>query len=970
MKKTTFLLVLALLLQILLPPFMTGNVYAASTEDAAQTQAADGDQLKSLYDTYYLGACKKTGDYDHLYDGYEVKLYLKTSDDSLQSQNPDAFKATIGGKEYAADKVERDYTLYGKDDYDYYKISVPILDDVSGTKEVTLTYPGKSGSKTVGGLSITLKKEDYFTTKGSKEVEVENAKNPIYTSSITGNAQVTAYWVSAFRGKEDQTIKNAYLVNADGKDSKQYGLNTKIIRIYQETDSDRVQDDRYPAKKKMPFDEKSEGSDVYNTQYTYGIMAAFQGGAIIEEAIPNGTYNMVLETESGYKTIIKNAVISTDQPIILGMMDSESSDGNASSEFRLYGDDNEIHTDKHGNYVAAYVYGLNLNDEVAKYVKPYFAERSYDFDFITGNSSYTDTIVGTYSKENGYEVANDGIFYEINTESDAERFVCMLDLSEYEAKYGTGSVVIANENLAKGVSVRFQRPVLYARQLDASCQTDRVYLADDIAKVGDTVNVSIETDGNGDSKELNCKVQEDASGVEKQKYFEVTRADIDSLGSENGYFSITEISVNGETYDHPGTSNLEGRFPVYIDMDYQQGDRVSGSDGIFYVGNYTKDQDVVLEFHHKNEIQTVLEISIPKGTERYLLTAEDMKSLTEGEEYSYCIRQAGDRHAVLLRRKQRVEEGFEAAGISTTGYPATPSTTVTMEYGDSTAKLFYCVMTEQDFQSKYDYQTELVPENRWIAYAGAFKPFVGMTKSGTMMILTKVTNAAGTKTKYAYYDVEVRAGAGNDQDDFDDDHKDDNGDKGNSNGTNGGNQGNNNGKQNNNGGSQNANGTLAVGTVKEVKGQKYKVLSASTVAFVGVINSKTKKVNIPKTVQIDKKTYKVVQIAKNALKGSDAQTVVIGANVTAIQDQAFAGCKKLKKVTVGANVTSIGKAAFKDCKNLKSIVVKSTKLKTAKANALKGINKKATVKVPAKKLKDYQKLFRKKGQSSSVKIKK
>lgn len=132
-----------------------------------------------------------------------------------------------------------------------------------------------------------------------------------------------------------------------------------------------------------------------------------------------------------------------------------------------------------------------------------------------------------------------------------------------------------------------------------------------------------------------------------------------------------------------------------------------------------------------------------------------------------------------------------------------------------------------------------------------------------------------------------------------------------------------------------------------MKGQKYKVLSASTVAFVGVINGKTKKVNIPKTVQINKKTYKVVQIAKNALKGSDVQTVVIG-----------------------ANVTSIGKAAFKDCKNLKSIIVKSTKLKTVKANALKGINKKATIKVPAKKLKNYRKLFRKKGQSSSVKIKK
>ena len=963
MKKTAFLLVLALLLQILLPPSMAGNVYAASTEEVAQTQAADGDQLKSLYDTYYLGACKKTGDYDHLWDGYEVKLYLKTSDDSLQGQEADAFKATIGGKEYAVGEVAQDYTLYGKDDYDYYEISVPILDDVSGTKEVSLTYPGKSGSKTVGGLSITLKKEDYFTTKGSKEVEVENTKNPIYTSSITGNAQVTAYWVSAFCGKEYQTIKKSYLVNADGKDSKQYGLNTKIMQIYQDTDSGRVQDDRYPAKK-MPFDENG-GSDVYNTQYTYGIMAGFQNGAIIEEAIPNGTYNMVLETESGCKTVIKNAVISTDKPIILGMMDSEASQGNASNESNLYGNDKEIHTDKHGNYVAAYVYGLNLNDEVAKYVKPYFAERSYDF--TDGNVSYNDTIVGTYSKENGYEVANDGIFYVINTKSGEKRFLCSLDLSEYEAKYGTGSVVIANENLAKGLNISFQRPVLYARQLDAFSQTNCVYIADDIANAGDTVSVTVKADDNENRKELNCKVQEDASGVKKQKYFEVTRADIESLGSENGYFSITEISVNGKTYEAPGTKNLNGLFPVYVDMEYQPGNQTgSTSNGVFYVGNYTKDQDVVLEFHHKNEIRTVLEISIPKGTQKYLLTAEDMKSLTEGEEYSYCIRQAGDRHAVLLRSKQRVEEGFEAAGISMTGYPATPSTTVTLEYGDSTEKLFYCVMTEQNFQSKYDYQTELVPDNQWIAYAGAFTPFAGMTKSGTMMILTKVVNAAGTKAKYAYYDVEVRAGAGNDQDD---DHKDDNGDKGNSNGTNGGNQGNN-GNQNTNNGNQNTDGTLAVGTVKEVKGQKYKVLSASTVAFVGVINGKTKKVNIPKTVQINKKTYKVVQIAKNALKGSDVQTVVIGANVTAIQDQAFAGCKKLKKVTVGANVKSIGKAAFKDCKNLKNITVKSTKLKTVKAKALKGINKKATIKVPAKKLKNYQKLFRKKGQSSSVKIKK
>ena len=208
MKKTAFLLVLALLLQILLPPSMAGNVYAASTEEVAQTQAADGDQLKSLYDTYYLGACKKTGDYDHLWDGYEVKLYLKTSDDSLQGQEADAFKATIGGKEYAVGEVAQDYTLYGKDDYDYYEISVPILDDVSGTKEVSLTYPGKSGSKTVGGLSITLKRKIILQQRVQKKSKLKIQKSDLHFQhhrKCTGDC-LLGFCILRKRRSDDQEI--------------------------------------------------------------------------------------------------------------------------------------------------------------------------------------------------------------------------------------------------------------------------------------------------------------------------------------------------------------------------------------------------------------------------------------------------------------------------------------------------------------------------------------------------------------------------------------------------------------------------------------------------------------------------------------------------------------------------------------------------------------------------------------------
>ena len=97
---------------------------------------------------------------------------------------------------------------------------------MSGTKEVSLTYPGKSGSKTVGGLSITLKKEDYLQQRVQKKSKLKY-KNPIYTSSITGNAQVTAYWVLHSAEKKIRRSRNLILLMQTEKTAKQYGLNTK-----------------------------------------------------------------------------------------------------------------------------------------------------------------------------------------------------------------------------------------------------------------------------------------------------------------------------------------------------------------------------------------------------------------------------------------------------------------------------------------------------------------------------------------------------------------------------------------------------------------------------------------------------------------------------------------------------------------------------------------------------------------------
>ena len=98
-------------------------------------------------------------------------------------------------------------------------------------------------------------------------------------------------------------------------------------------------------------------------------------------------------------------------------------------------------------------------------------------------------------------------------------------------------------------------------------------------------------------------------------------------------------------------------------------------------------------------------------------------------------------------------------------------------------------------------------------------------------------------------------------------------------------------------------------------GVKYKITNTKkkTAAVIGASSKSIKKAVIAKTVKINKKTYKVTAISKNAFKN----------------------CKKLKKVIIHQGKLSIGK------------------------NAFKGINKKAAFKVPKKNLKSYKKMLSK-----------
>ena len=120
-------------------------------------------------------------------------------------------------------------------------------------------------------------------------------------------------------------------------------------------------------------------------------------------------------------------------------------------------------------------------------------------------------------------------------------------------------------------------------------------------------------------------------------------------------------------------------------------------------------------------------------------------------------------------------------------------------------------------------------------------------------------------------------------------------------------------------------------------GAVYKVTGKNTVEYVKATSKKASR-TIPSTVK---------------LKGIKCQ-------VTSIAAKAFKGDTKIKTVVIPSTVRKIGKEAFAKCKNLKKITIKTAYLSSKKvgANAFKGIHVKATIKVPKKQKKAYQKLLK------------
>ena len=144
---------------------------------------------------------------------------------------------------------------------------------------------------------------------------------------------------------------------------------------------------------------------------------------------------------------------------------------------------------------------------------------------------------------------------------------------------------------------------------------------------------------------------------------------------------------------------------------------------------------------------------------------------------------------------------------------------------------------------------------------------------------------------------------------------------------------------------------LKKGQIVTYKGLKYKVTNPTpgkaTVLVAGASSRNVKKVTVPSAV---------------TLKG-------VKCKVTKIGQKSFKGYRKLEQITIGANVTAIGQQAFYGDSRLTYINIKSKVLTNAYSKSLKGISAKAKINVPDSKINAYKKIFKNRGQKSSVVIK-
>ena len=142
--------------------------------------------------------------------------------------------------------------------------------------------------------------------------------------------------------------------------------------------------------------------------------------------------------------------------------------------------------------------------------------------------------------------------------------------------------------------------------------------------------------------------------------------------------------------------------------------------------------------------------------------------------------------------------------------------------------------------------------------------------------------------------------------------------------------------------------TVKIGRLK-YKVSKVNADGTGEAALTGSVTKKLTALNIPDTIRIQGKSFKV----------------------TSVEKKAFQNCRKLKKAVFGKYVSAVRAQAFMGCRSLKSVQIKGKALRNISAGAFKKTSAKMTV--SAKKLSKKQKAglmkkFRKAGMSKKAKM--
>lgn len=173
-------------------------------------------------------------------------------------------------------------------------------------------------------------------------------------------------------------------------------------------------------------------------------------------------------------------------------------------------------------------------------------------------------------------------------------------------------------------------------------------------------------------------------------------------------------------------------------------------------------------------------------------------------------------------------------------------------------------------------------------------------------------------------------------------------------------------------------------------GLGYKILNTDEVSLISLAASYNI-IQIPSTVIINDKVYKVTTINQSAFRGNKEITdVIFGSNITTIGKYAFYQCMNLRSIRFDTKVSRIGSNAFAQCTKLKNFTLPegirhidakafsqcpAVKIIKINGSSLEYVGKKAfavnktvTLRLPKKSFTRYQKMLKASGVYSKTKF--